>query len=216
MGRRGPGLRRIVEPIGFASVACVVALVAAVTGCARIVVPIGDASASVTGRLDAAATSADARGSTTSGESDAACDGACLAERVTWSSVSAASRCHANAFFESCRAFQMHIVNPRAEVVCGNGFVDCPQLYRTSVGDLERALANDDVVDALRHAPARFGNLDDASTYFEFIVNDSSVRIGPPCSGAPGCRPTPAGVEAVRRLLMTMSHCSDGTGFCAW
>lgn len=121
---------------------------------------------------------------------------------VAWQDASSLTPCRTYRRTRTQYRSDLPDVTCTTELPCTSGVVGPEQI--------QRLLANADVQAALKAAPVLYGRdmrpVD--GTVFRIDVGGRIIDIGLTCTSSPSCRAIPAGVEALRRALVSI----DGVG----
>jgi len=136
----------------------------------------------------------------------AGCD--CLASLVEWKRDGGFVASRDSSSISPCRTYghkreEFGGSPPPPAKTCSQDLLKCGAGDALDIGDVQAALANADVTAALASAPVLFGrdNRPSDGQVFQIVVGGKKIEIGDDCGGASGCKPTPAGVAALRTLL---------------
>jgi hypothetical protein len=103
------------------------------------------------------------------------------------------------------------------DITCTQDLVACGTTADPGGGEINRALADADVVAAFAAAPKLFGKDPRAfdGQVFAITYGGKRIDIGTDCGGATDCTPPSAGVKALADLLQRLDTVQLAKGTCA-
>jgi hypothetical protein len=136
----------------------------------------------------------------------------CIAKTITWGSDGGRTPVTLQSEIAPCRQYQRS-----RTVAAGGGAMACSVMLAAcgtpmGIGEVERAIAHADVVQALAAPKTPLFGHDSRpvdGTVFQITIAGKSIEVGDACSGSPGCVAIPNGVAALVTLLRDIDAKND-------